>query len=364
MIFYSTWQRRRSNFQEFHPGVNQNKIHLVEFGGRGGVFQHTLALAQRLGRRGFDVIVHTAKNPELNPTNATVCFCFDWQREKYFLRNFAILRFFIFRTLPHLMHLRHGEVVWVQGIFKTPLTLMLIMCLRLCQQKVAFSPHALRARGRGFLGNLFLNLSIRMSNVVIVYNSKDKDSLDSKNIKNLSVHLYQYVPDDYQPFKTQWNNLLDQEKIKIGCIGQLRIDKNYALVISVADFLGAQAVIVGEDVGAATRILEILESSQGNHFYREEYLSIESLVGLLSTLDVVMLPYNFASQSGIAEISSILGVPVVSRDQGALGEQSAHVLPEDATISQWGQMILRTLEEPIPAHTERPLDELIDWLRA
>ena len=75
-------------------------VHLVEFEGRGGPFQHSVAMAEALHRDGVDVVLHTASDPEFHPgAYVPVCLCMDWLREAARARGPRIALRFLFRTL-------------------------------------------------------------------------------------------------------------------------------------------------------------------------------------------------------------------------------------------------------------------------
>ena len=94
-------------------------LHLVEFGGRGGVFQHTLAVAEKLSGDGFTVVFHTATDPEFELPNVSFCKCVNWRRENRLFRNSRLLKDFIFQVIPHLIVATKNGSVWIQGMYRS-----------------------------------------------------------------------------------------------------------------------------------------------------------------------------------------------------------------------------------------------------
>ena len=92
-------------------------VDLVELDDRGGPYQHTVAVADALQRSGVDVVLHTATDAELMPTQPVeVCRCMDWQRAARHWRRTRVAARFLTVTVPHL--LRRDGVLHIQGPFK------------------------------------------------------------------------------------------------------------------------------------------------------------------------------------------------------------------------------------------------------
>jgi len=89
-------------------------VHLIEQVGRGGIFQHTLALGAVLASKGVKVRLHTAADSEVVPGNTPidVCPCVEWFRNGGKLRKPLIASRYVLRTLPHLVtEVGRGDVV-------------------------------------------------------------------------------------------------------------------------------------------------------------------------------------------------------------------------------------------------------------
>ena len=54
-------------------GATPATVHLCEPGGRGGIFQHTVAVAEALAGVGVQVVLHTAQDAELRPEGVRFC---------------------------------------------------------------------------------------------------------------------------------------------------------------------------------------------------------------------------------------------------------------------------------------------------
>src|SRR2546423_931410 len=100
-------------------------MHLVEPLGRGGVFQHSIALGEALAARGWTVTLHPARDSEIQRTTGiALCTCVDWKRGMRSgpRRRATIAARFLGRTVPHLLRvIRRRKPVHVQGYFYLPL---------------------------------------------------------------------------------------------------------------------------------------------------------------------------------------------------------------------------------------------------
>jgi glycosyltransferase involved in cell wall biosynthesis len=334
-------------------------LHLVEFGGRGGVYQHSVAIAQKMIQRGVLVVFHTATDPEFELPDLPLCKCVNWHRNAGKFRKLKILQSYLAHTLPHLLESSRKCTVWVQGMFKPPLVLVTILFIRLLRRRVLFSPHALFVRGGNNLGEILLAASLRASTRVVVYNSLDAKQLRLRKVPTLITPLLQHIPEGFESTSIFRSSLALSDKKIIGSIGQIREDKNLEMTVRIADALGAQALIAGEDLGGVTKVQEAMAASASGHLLITDFLEIHDFVYLVSKLDLLVLPYHVASQSGVASIAKSLGVPIISSEAGALGEEATATVPNGSSVGIWAEKSkLAMNQRPHHAVTDSALDDL------
>ncbi|MGP6204416.1 glycosyltransferase [Microbacterium sp. F2] len=118
----------------------------------------------------------------------------------------------------------------------------------------------------------------------------------------------------------------------VAMIGQLRLDKNPLLLLRSAAAISPRVSLVyaGEDKGAAKAVYESADANSQSVVLIDSYLPLESLVSLVSICDVVVCPYEIASQSGVLALAGQLGVPTVASRVGGLAEQASHTFDHHA----------------------------------
>jgi len=315
-------------------------LHLVEFGGDGGIHQHTIEVARQSRLLSKRVVLHTSTDPELKVLEIDYCPCMNWYRDGGTLRKLMITFSFLYRTVPHLLLIPKSDTIWLQGLFKLPLTVIVATLLKAQGRRFVFSPHALFVRGKSNWFQKLLKIALKKAEVVVSYNSKDSKELISRHIKTLQIPLLQYIPKIDAHSVEKWDKILGRSEIKIGALGQIRADKNLTFLIELADSINAKAVIVGKEINGLKAIREAAEASANEHVIADQYLDMDEFYSLMSLLDVVVLPYAVASQSGVAEIAKALGIPVLTSDVGALSEFSDKALSLDEGLETWGDAVL------------------------
>ena len=124
-------------------------VDLVELDGRGGPYQHAVAVAEEVERSGVHVVLHTARDAELVPgAGVEVCRCMDWLRDAGHGRPARVAARFFAVTVPHLLR-GHG-VLHVQGPFKAWLLAALLARARCARpaRRVQPAQHVLAPRRR------------------------------------------------------------------------------------------------------------------------------------------------------------------------------------------------------------------------
>jgi glycosyltransferase involved in cell wall biosynthesis len=306
------------------------KFEIIEPGGSGGVYQHSVALAAQIEELFERVTIHTSKSPEtFNEGAFQICECFNWFRsDKKFKRRVKFSLYFTFRTWPHLIWHARKSFVNLQGISIPIMSLIIVTGFRILRHKVVFTPHNLFARDKGKIAQVILKACTRFSNLIITFSKSDTKYLIGKGVECFSAPLF--MPrNPLDPGRVElWEKRVRKSgKITLLLAGQLRLDKGLRdleeLMLNLEEKY-TLAVVGKSTTSEAGEILNKLQS-QDNIIVIDEYLDFADFYTLISVSDYVLLPYKLASQSGIIELASSLNVPTISYPVGALGERATYV---------------------------------------
>lgn len=303
-------------------------VHLFEPGGIGGVYQHTVAVADLLAEEGDDVVLHTASDAEIAPRIATVCGCVSWERGRSAggIRRYSILRKYLTRTVPHLVrHVGRDQCLYVQGRFRPGLLLLPILLSKARGAWVVVSPHNLFERSGGLLTALSLRGELRLADFVVVFSETDRARAHRMGVEAihspLVMHLPSSTPEQISRWRRRWDLETDQRVILFA--GQLRPDKRLDLLLRAATELPKaswKVAVVGEDKGSEGQMRALAAELHVGVSWQVEYVEPSEFVAAIAAADVVCCPYDQASQSAVLAMAKQLNVPTVARDVGGLGE--------------------------------------------
>ncbi|MET8082929.1 glycosyltransferase [Micromonospora sp. NPDC005237] len=305
------------------------RVHLIESGGRGGVFNHTVEVAAGLHELGLDVVVHTADDCDAAPTSVNLCRCVIWHRTSPHrqVRQARTSTRYLLRTLPHLHRLiGPQDVVHIQGLFA--LTPELISIARRRHATVVASPHNTFVRSNAPGGGRALRSALRDADHVLVYSEADRQRLLDRGVANVErVPLTQWTPPPQPALVDRWRTELNPGAVKLALLpGQVRADKNPELFVrAVAQLPGWRGAVVGEDLGPGRRVDALIERTGAAVTTAYRYLSVDEFTALVAAADVVVAPYEVASQSGVLAVAARLGVPTAVAPCGGLGELATAV---------------------------------------
>lgn len=302
-----------------------DRVTLVEAGGSGGVFQHSLAVGIALAEDGVAVRIITAKDAEIDDGRIQLSRVLDWHRKSRFLRGPRILASFVFHFVPTA--LRAKGVVWVQGSFKPGLTLWLLLLLRIKGASLLYSPHTLFSRHGGAIESLLFNLCIRIGGKIVVYNESDFAELLLRGKSPTLAPLAMYVPPLRAEVVLKWQEYVATNQITVCSVGQLRVDKNLPLLVRSCAAAGRRVLIAGQDAGALADISREGALHPDVAHVIEAYLEMDDLAAILYVVGVAALPYSVASQSAVAVLARAYGCTTIAYEVGGLGSQADITVP-------------------------------------
>lgn len=329
-------------------------LHLIEPGGQGGVFQHTLEVGRRLSATGRRVIVHTASDFETVDTGGVkVCGCVNWHRSRGNgpLRKIAIVRDYVLQTVPHLRRAATGEIAHVQGLFASPLYAWTLCVLKNRAMRLVFSPHNTFSRSGRRWEEMVLRWSVRCADSVVVFSPSDAARLASWNVAAIQSPLVQHVAKVRPELVDAWRRRLrrDNDDVVLLVPGQIRRDKGISELIEAAKLLTfpVRIAVVGEDKGDLARCRGIAEQLDVEVAWVLGYQQMSDFTASILASDVVVVPYAQASQSGVLSLAAELGVPSVAYPVGGL-DQYATVTAGSPDPAALAEAVTRLIQGPIP----------------
>jgi glycosyltransferase involved in cell wall biosynthesis len=310
-------------------------IHLFEPTGSGGIFQHSCDVAQLLTRAGRRVTLHTARQHEpVDIQRVDLCPCVWWPRAgpSRLLRRAAIAARLLADGLPHL-HRVAGSGSWVHvegGVASGALTVMTLWVARRRGRRVVYSPHNTFSR-RGPIDRIALGAALGFSDAVVAYSQRDAAVLRSRGPDAFVSPLVQLVPEVPEACRLAWRerwNAQNGERVVLFA-GFLRQDKRLDLLIRAARDWPTERrlAVVGEDRGSWEHC-RALAATNGVELHADVgFASLDDFTAALAAADLVVAPYERASQSGVLSISRQLGVPTLAADVGGLSELADRTFP-------------------------------------
>jgi glycosyltransferase involved in cell wall biosynthesis len=331
------------------------RIHIVEAGGRGGVYQHAVAVAEALTASGEAVVLHTATDPELDPPGGfRVCRCVRWHRgHRSPLRGPLIALDWLGRTVPHLVReVRRGEVFHFEGEFKAALSSSALAVQRaLPGRRVVQSLHNTFARSDSRLDGALMRMDMRLVHAMIVFSEQDVERVERLGGIAVASPLAQYTPPVDRAAMARWRERWRAgERAVLLFAGQIRPDKRLDLAIEASTLVGADHLlaVVGEDKGDLERCRRLAEARGVEVSWTPDYVPLGEFVAALGAADVVLCPYDRASQSGVLAVTRKVGTPSVASAVGGLAElATATIPPGDAPA------LARAVEGVLAAHPPR-----------
>jgi glycosyltransferase involved in cell wall biosynthesis len=335
--------------------ARHGRIHLVEAGGRGGVYQHAVAVAQALAGRGERVVLHTATDAELGPGgHVGLCRCVRWHRDDTTrLRGPRIALDWLTRTVPHLARaVGRGEVVHFEGEFKPVLTSPLLLVERAFPgRRVVQSLHNTFARSDSPVDDALIRAGIRLTDAVVVFSRHDADQVERLGGTAVVSPLAQYTPPVEPAAVARWR---ERWKTGDGAVllfaGQIRPDKRLDLAIRASTELDRDHVlaVVGEDKGDAERCRRLARELGVDVSWTVDYIPLDDFVAALAAADVVVCPYDRASQSGVLAVTRKVGTRSVASAVGGLAELATATAPPGDAVA-----LARAVQDALDAPAEQ-----------
>jgi glycosyltransferase involved in cell wall biosynthesis len=342
------------------------EIHLFEPTGYGGVFQHACRLALALRRRGHSVTLHTGHEHETIPLDGVeICECTWWPRPAAAgrvgaaTRKVAIARRLATKTVPHLTGVPPaGSVIHVQGVSATgALNLLTLGAARRAGHRVVYSPHDVFSR-KGALDGMLLRLAYRVPHAVVVHSHADERRLEDMGVRAHVSPLVQMVPapseGEQQSWRREWRAQRSDTVVLFA--GFIRPEKRLDVLVESARGWppDRRLAVVGPDRGGWARCDDLARRYAVDIAARLEFVDLSEFAAAIAAADVVVVPSERASQSGVLALARQLRTPTVAADVGGMGELASRTFAagDVADLSRAIQTVLGNGATPAAAAAE------------
>lgn len=325
-------------------------IHLVEPGGRGGVYQHTLGLAIALREAGVDeIMIHTAEDAEDRHPAVLHCPCMRWSRcLPSGVRQAATAVGFLARTLPHLVRTAASAgLVHVQGLFGYELTTLLVASLRVRGVRVAFSPHNTFARSGSAHHEHAIRIAARQASVVFGFSHSDVQRLASWGADAIDSPLILHLPDPPSSRIEHWRARYGTTPAAL-LAGQVRADKRPDLFLEACALAGVTAAVVGPAHDGEALLAQASDRFDVRVVRADDYVPLQEFAAAVRAADVVVASHAVGSVSGPLALASEFGVRSVTFDVGGLGETAGTVADGDDAASLASAIRMALASPPPP----------------
>jgi glycosyltransferase involved in cell wall biosynthesis len=323
----------------------QGEIHLFEPSGYAGVFQHACRLAVALSEHGRKVVLHTGTEHEpVMLSGVEICPCTWWPRAPgkgrfgAAARKAAIASRLATRTVPHLARTPPpGSVLHVQGVAATgALNLLTLAAARCVGLRVVYSPHDVFSR-RGPLEGLLLRIAYRFPHAVVVYSRADARRLRQIGGTGAPAYvspLIQLVPLPSERERISWRREWRASGVDTVVLfaGFIRPEKRVDVLVESARSWppGRRLAVVGPDRGGWAKCDRLARTYALDVATRLEFVDLTEFTAAIAAADLVVVPSERASQSGVLALARQLRTPTVAADVGGMGEMASQTfIPGD-----------------------------------
>lgn len=344
--------------------VHEPRTHLVEPTGFGGIFQHTCVLGEVLAAAGHRVTLHTAAQHEpVALSDVEICPCVWWPRDKPYgpRRSLTIAARLCSRTLPHLhRRVRRGEIVHVEGgVASGALTALTLAVANARGRPVVYSPHNTFSR-RGPFDEVVLRTCLYFTQSTVAYSQMDVATLRSRGAHSCLSPLIQLVPEPdparVARWREEWSAGPDDRVVLFA--GLVRAEKRLDVLVRAArDWPESRRLaVVGQDRGELGPCRALAGELGVRLHAHDEFVPLDEFTAALAAADVVVAPYERASQSGVMSVASQLGTRTIASRVGGLAELAGRTFPAGDSAA-----LARAIDEELLGGegSRRPMDDQV-----
>ena len=287
--------------------------------------------------------LHTASQHEaVHLPDVEVCPCVWWPRGRPHgpLGQAAIAASLVARTLPHLQRaIPRGALVHLQGgVASGALTVLTLAVANRRARAVVYSPHNTFSR-RGPFDGVLLGSALLFTQSTVAYSQIDVATLRSRGAHATLSPLIQLLPEPDPARIARWRGAWaagESDEVVLFA-GVVRPDKRLDVLVRAARDWPARRrlAVVGQDRGDLLRCRALADELGVPLHAHDEYVPLEDFTAALAAADVVVAPYERASQSGVLSVASQLGTPTIASHVGECSPSWPTAPSRPATPTRW-----------------------------
>jgi glycosyltransferase involved in cell wall biosynthesis len=195
--------------------------------------------------------------------------------------------------------------------------------MRGARRRVVYSPHDLFSR-RGRVDGVLLGLALRMPHAIIAHSRVDEERLRPLAPGVHYSPLIQLVPqpsdEERQSWRREWR-VNGVEKVVLFA-GFIRPEKRLDVLVESARRWppGRRLAVVGPDRGGWGRCGQLADQYELDIATRLEFVDLAKFTAAIAAADIVVVPAERASQSGVLAVARQLRTPTVAANVGGMAE--------------------------------------------
>jgi glycosyltransferase involved in cell wall biosynthesis len=195
--------------------------------------------------------------------------------------------------------------------------------MRGARRRVVYSPHDLFSR-RGRIDGVLLGLALRMPHAIIAHSRADEERLLALAPGVHYSPLIQLVPqpshEERQSWRREWR-VNGIEKVVLFA-GFIRPEKRLDVLVESARRWppGRRLAVVGLDRGGWRRCGQLADQYELDIATRLEFVDLAKFTAAIAAADIVVVPAERASQSGVLAVARQLRTPTVAANTGGMAE--------------------------------------------
>ena len=327
---------------------------LIEPLGDGGIAHYTLNLANAVAKKSCNVFLFTSSSFEKCSTPSTISVYPNMFRLATFLTNLfpfltretgishlfrRLIKLFEypFNTIEALLIAKKNKINIIHFQSVNEVEILMILAARLIGLKVVYTVHNVNPRhGKIKFYHLFLyRIMYGFSNHLIIHSQSGKDELGK--LFSVPPNKVAVIPHgDYKFFLPKQMVQKNEAKASLGIselcktilfFGAIRPNKGLDNILLALPHIKSQhsnikLLIVGELCESYKRYKAIIDRNDlVNEVYEKlSYIPNNDIALYFTAADVVVLPYNEITQSGVLQIAYAFGKPVVAFAIGGFKE--------------------------------------------
>jgi glycosyltransferase involved in cell wall biosynthesis len=287
------------------------KISMIVPSNSQGLKDYSYGLVSNIYKYNKDVEIVCNENFEYNIEGVQVNKLFS--SGKYSILNGLKFIKYLFVTDSDILHLQSPNMI---------LILLLILMSKFRDFKIVITPHSVIPHWKRPVYEKLKCAFWSSFNLTIIHTNSDKKYVNNKCTQTLNLEViphgsYDFLLNNSETVQVAEMQSIDKDKINFLFFGYIRDDKNLPLLLEALELLDdndknkINLIVAGRNKSSFD-IKEYLKNSNSPVTYIDRFISNEEIGYIFKNSDVVTLPYNSISESGILHIAFSQGLPILA----------------------------------------------------